>query len=351
MNGVETIRHTAMTLCPYRLPLLLPLLAVFAGCDAGGGAADLLPAGFVAVETLEVRTVDGRTVSGLLGFVTGSRPKRLVVFCHGLGHTVEGSWFGHVRRTVRPDTAVVATNYRDNLAFPVLKGAQDTNTATQLAITRFPSVETVYLLGVSMGGAVSGTALTESMQLTADGSSLYDYWIDIEGVSNLTEIWLGATLVLPEVARQIEDDAGGTPFEVPPEYVRRSPVLRTREMKAGALRAAVVVHAPNDGLVPYEQGRQMALALVAAGIPTQVFNVLRDGDGQSSGTTATGVIAGFFGAEDPNETLGLDLAGHGSERDIGHPVIRAGFEQLARMLDDAYDAATPYAETLVDDGA
>lgn len=336
--------------------LLVTLSAIVLAACGGGGGSDGSEgdagtgAGNSTVQNIQLTTVDGSTVTGLLGHVPGSQPTRLVVFCHGYGHTVEASWLQYVERTVRPDTAVVTTNYRNNLEFPVLKGAQDTIVATQMALARFPSVQTVYLLGVSMGGAVSGTAITESIGLGPNGESLYDYWVNIEGAMNLFETWAEGTVALPEAAAQIEDDAGGTPLTVPQEYVRRSPVLRTQDMKAGGIRAVAALYAFNDGLVPYNQGREISLALIAAQIPTQFTNVLRDADDQTSGTTLTGAISGFFGAEDPNGTLGLNLTGHASEADANHPLMREGFAQLERMLDGSYDETTPYNETLVDDG-
>jgi acetyl esterase/lipase len=331
---------------------LILTAGLLAGCSddsvsAGPGDKD---GKSLVVEAITVATGDNETVSGLLGYMKGTQPTRLVVFCHGYGHTVEGSWRHHVERTVREDTAVITVNYRDNLAFPVLKGAQDTIAATLLAKARFPSVETVYLLGISMGGAISGTAITESMEVTEDGTSLYHYWVDVEGVSMLHETWGAAKAIGHDAAEQIEDDAGGMPMDVPEEYVRRSPALRTQEMAEGGLRAAVVVHGFNDGLVPYNQGREMAQALLAAGIPVQMFNVVRDSDGQTSGTTGTGAIFGAVTGEDPNDTFGLNLSGHGTESDYGHPVIRTGFEQLELLLDGAYDETLPYDEWFVDDG-
>jgi hypothetical protein len=286
--------------------------------------------------------------TGLLGYVEGSQPRRLVVFCHGLGHTVEGSWYQAVLDTVRADTAVVTTNYRDNLKLPVLRAAQDTIAATLYAKQRFPEVETVFLLGVSFGGAVSGTAITESVHVGQGDRGLYDYWVNVEGLSNLIEAWAEGVAVSPEYAAFIEEETGGTPLDALAEYQRRSPALRTQEMAAAGLRAAAVIHDVNDGLVLYNQGRETALALVLAGIPVQFFTVLRSAGGEDPGTTATGALAALLGLDDPNNLI--NLAGHGDEAHYEHPVIRTGFEQLQLMLDGTYDATTPYSEHIVDDG-
>jgi hypothetical protein len=271
--------------------------------------------------------------TGLLAYYADDNPTELIVFCHGLGHNVEDSWRQHVLSTIRPGRVVVTTNYRDNLKFPILRGAHDTIAATLMAKARFPGIRRVYLLGVSMGGAISGTAISESVHVTPDGSGLYDYWVNVEGLSNQFEAWAEASAALPEVAANLEEDAGGRPDQVPEAYVRRSPALRTADMV-------------NDGLVVYNQAREMAAALVGAGIPTRFYNVLRHREGQSAGTTGTGFFGALLGTEDPNR---LNLAGHGSEADAKHPVIRTGFEELERMLDGDYDDALPYDEGYVDE--
>lgn len=287
--------------------------------------------------------------SGLLAYYPGSSPDKLVVFCHGLGHTVQGSWLQYVLRVARPDLVVVTTNYRDNERLPVLRGAHDTIAATLEAKRRFPSVKTVYLLGVSLGGAVSGTAIAESVHVTPDGRSLYDYWIALEPLTNLFEAYPEAALVVPTLARYFEEEAGGPLQAQPDEYQRRSPVLRVREMAAAGLKAVAVVHGVNDGLVTYNQGRELADALLTQRIPVQMYNVLRHADGQDPGTTGTGTLTGAAGANSDPFAF-LQLAGHGSEADGAHPVMRTGFELLQQMLDGGYNFGTPYAEQLVDDG-
>lgn len=339
--------------------LLLLALSACSGSDpagevsAGGGAVVLEniltdASAVQAAAPASTGKSDPGTPTGLLAYVAGSTPTKLVVFCHGLGHNVEDSWTQHVLRTVREDVVVVTTNYRDNLQFPILRGAHDTIAATLAAKARFPSVETVYLLGVSMGGAISGTAIAEAVHVTEDGAGLYDYWVNVEGLTNQFEAWAEASAALPAVAADLEEDAGGTPLEVPGAYERRSPALRSIDMALTRLRAVAIIHAFNDGLVVYNQAREMAVALVAVGVPTQFFNVLRHADGQPQGTTGTGFIGGALGIEDPGQIA--NLAGHGSEADPNHPVIRTGFEQLERMLTGEYEDNLPYFEDLIDDG-
>lgn len=331
-------------------------------CSAGGGDT---AAGSTRTQDLVVEAIttdasavqaaappttgkaDAGQPTGLLAYYRGSAPDKLVVFCHGLHHNVEDDWLQYILRVVRPDIAVVATNYRDNDQLPILRGAHDTIAATLMAKARFPSVKTVYLLGVSLGGAVSGTALTESVHVTPDGRGLYDYWVALEPLSNVFEAYPEAVAALPEAAAALEEETGGTPVTQPEAYQRRSPALRTQDMAAAGLRAVAVVHDVNDGLVTYNQGRELALGLVANRIPVQFTTVLRHAEGQDPGTTGTGTLTGIAGVEDDPLNV-LHLAGHADEADATHPVMREGFELLQQMLDGSYDFTTPYRESVVD---
>ncbi len=296
---------------------------------------------------------------GLLVFRKDEQPTRLVVFAHGIGHNVRSSWLPHMQRELRlarhyentpGNVAFVSTDYRDNYGFPTLRGAYDIIAATEYALEKFPSIETVYLFGVSMGGAVSGTAIVESAAISDDGSSLFDYWIDVEGVSQLAETYSEAkaageatgNATALAAASGIERDTGGTPVECPLAYQRRSPALHAAQMQLGGIKAATVIHPVNDGLVPYNQGREMASALTTAGIATQFFTVVGIPEGQNPGSTGTGTLGA--GDVDP----ALNLAGHGSEADAYHPVMRAAFEQLRKMLDGSYNETVPYFECIVD---
>jgi hypothetical protein len=294
---------------------------------------------------------------GILVYKRNESPTRLVVFAHGIGHTVRKSWLPHMLREIRlaqslennpGDVAFVSTDYRDNLGFPTLRGAHDTVAATLYAMEKFPSIETVYMYGVSMGGSISGTAIIESKAVTADGSSLYDYWLDVEGVSQLIETYTEAAAVasISETAAQakagIERDTGGTPVTCPLAYARRSPAYHAAEMKLAGIRAATVIHAVNDGLVPHNQGRLMASGLTTSLIPTQFFTIVGIPAYQDPGSTGTGTLGA--GDLDPY----LNLAGHGSEAQAYHPVMRVAFENMRKMLDGSYNETLPYFECVVD---
>ena len=119
-------------------------------------------------------------------------------------------------------------------------------------------------------------------------------------------------------------------------------------MAASGIRAVSLIQPLNDGLVGYNQVQEMAAALVLAGIPVQVTNVLRHAEGQDSGTDLTGLLADTIGIDDPNDQL--RLAGHADEADAAHPVMRRGFEILEELLDGVYDETIPFMEHILDEG-
>lgn len=274
--------------------------------------------------------VDGRPATGLVGIPAG-QPLGLAVFCHGYGETVE-AWRGHLLAAAERGYLAVAMDY--DPWFGLAEGAAWTNAAA-LHLADGHDVEQVLLLGVSMGSGVSGMALAEAPQ-RADGSDLYDAWVDVEGLVMLAETWVEAVRFEPAAAQQIEQETGGTPLQVPQEYVRRSPALRPLDIRE-RVEGVVIVHALNDGRVPYNQGREMAATLRAAAVPTDVYNVLR-GDADELGRTATDVL----GLPNP-----LGLAGHAWEGSSTHPVMATALDRLWGLLEGSY---TPLAgEFIVDE--
>lgn len=300
------------------LALLLPLLPPALGDD---GRIEPVPYTIV---------VDGVAAHGLLGEPLGP-PKALIVMCHGYGNTVDGAWRTHLSVAAGKGYLAVAMDYSP--FFDVDRGAAESNAAA-LDLAGRHGLATVVLLSVSMGGAVCGTALAEAPQ-RPDGSDLYDWWFQVEGVSMLHETWAEAFAIGHPAAGQIEAETGGTPLEVPLEYARRSFALRPLDVR-DHVRGIVTIHAANDGLVPHNQGREAAATLRAAGVPLDFYTVLR-GDPAEQGTTGTGAL----GLPNP-----LDLAGHAWEGSQTHPVMRAA---LARMYDLLAGGPEPLAgEFIVD---
>ncbi|MGB0652861.1 MAG: alpha/beta hydrolase family protein [Thermoplasmatota archaeon] len=250
----------------------------------------------------------------------------LVVMAHGYTHNATGSWWPHMEQVVAHGAAALAMDFRDNNGFPVLRGAQDMNDATAEALDRLEAagfeIDRVIAFGVSMGGAVSGTAVAEA-------PGLYDLWFNVEGVTVLYETWAEASAALPAAAAAIERDTGCSFAVCPQEFLRRSPAHRAGDMVDGGLTAAYTIHAAYDGLVPYDQGAQMAVAAAAAGLPHQLVTVLRGEEGTDQDTTPG---SHALGKENEVEAL-HGLSGHGTESDASQAVMATAFDLLWDVLD------------------
>jgi len=255
-------------------------------------------------------------------------PKGIVVFFHGIGHTAE-DWAGaHLEDEAQASRVItVAMDYGEHDvdgSWQVLAGAEASVAAAQALQAACPMATTTVAYGVSMGGNSSGLALAEH-------AGVFDWWFAIEGAHNMLETYLEATAVAVsgnETATAakagIETEAGGTPAEVPDHYARRVNVLRAPDIAASGIRGVVMVHAVDDGLVPYNQSREMAAALRGLGIPVE-FTTATTTDGGEPGTTADSYVP--VEHEQP-------FAGHANEDSTTHVVGRLGFERLRALFAD-----------------
>lgn len=282
--------------------------------------------------------VGGDTARGLYA-VPRRRSDTLVVYAHGYGHSSE-SWRQHLLDTVeRTGAAALAMDYRgtrfvgddDGDGVPstrgwrVAEGAADSITAAQ-AFEQRCDIDTIILMGVSMGGNAAGLALAER-PTGMDGGPLFDWWVQVEGASNVIETYQGARLLAPANAfaanaqADIEEEMGGTFEEVPDVYAERSVVLRVPDIVASGVRGAFVVHAVEDGLVPYNQAVELVGALRQADVPTDLYTVGTRDEQSEAGTT----ITSYAGADSP-------FAGHASERSTTHLVMRTAFAIVDELV-------------------
>ena len=307
--------------------------------------------------------VNGETATGHYALPTG-QPKGLVVFAHGYGHT-SYSWIEHMKTAAREhDVIAVAMDYRgltwlgdtdgdglpNSRGWPARKGAEDLIAAAQLFQGLCPTIDKTALMGVSMGGNMSGLAAALAKDAKrSDGQPLFDYWINVEGVSNLIETYNEARLVglsgnafAKQAQADIEAETGGTFETRSSEYVARCVVCRIADIKASGVRGVIVIHGFDDGLVPYNQAREMVAALVGARIPTDMFSIARRSPQSERETTATGYVGNQV---DKNYTS--PLAGHASEKSTTHIVMVTAFERLWALM-DGNQVPGPYREFLVD---
>lgn len=115
------------------------------------------------------------------------------------------------------------------------------------------------------------------------------------------------------------------------------------DIEASGIKGVVVVHGVDDGLVPYNQGREMATLLANSGIDTDMYTVGRKSPESESETTASGHVMSNV---DPNYRS--PLAGHASEKSKTHIVMVTAFERLWSLVDDGQEPGGPYREFFVD---
>jgi len=291
--------------------------------------------------------VDGEPATGLFAVPDGP-PRGLVVFAHGYSHTAE-SYREHLTRTAKQDGVIaVAMDYRGTQlvdgtheggqplarGWPVTEGAEDSVAAAQL-FERRCRVETVVIYGLSMGGNVSGLAAATGAD-RKDGSPLFDIWIDVEGATNVIETYQAARLIAitgepfaVQAVEDIEEQTGGTFEEVPGAYLERAVVTRGRDIAASGIEGVILVHGVEDGLVPYNQSREMTEALRANGVPAELYSVLTRAEDSESGITITGT------ALDGTGTYESPFAGHASDTSTTHTVPVTAFELLSQVIDGA----------------
>ena len=221
------------------------------------------------------------------------KPTGLVIFDHGYGHT-SWSWTKHMDNAADRGLIAVTPDYRgiefkgdsngdglpESRGWDVMAGAQDTVAAAQYFERNCPSIEKIIVMGVSMGGNTSGLAVAMAAEeRRSNGDPLFDYWVDVEGAVNVIETYFGARALAPvnefaaNAQADIEREMGGTFEENPSEYQNHAVVSHIEEIKASGVKGVVLIHGLDDGLVPYNQSREMVAELTAAEIPYNMFTV------------------------------------------------------------------------------
>lgn len=293
------------------------------------------------------------------------RPTQMVIMMHGHHHN-SCAWRNHLREAASHGAVAVAMDYTGqslsqtdapstNAGWFVQEGADDSIEAARYFLRRYPSIRKVFLFGVSMGGNSSGLAAASKRAVRLDGTTpLFDYWIAAEGVHDLTQEYLIARSLAPanasaaEVVPEIEEENGGAIESVPEAYLAKTNVLHAADMAGNGLEGAVLVHGVDDGLVPTNQSREMAIALRAVGVPVELDTVVGRGGAEDGTTLSSIALAPLFSAaglpayESP-------LAGHGGEDSDTQLVIRTALGRLFDLM--AGGTLPPYRERVLPDGA
>jgi pimeloyl-ACP methyl ester carboxylesterase len=254
------------------------------------------------------------------------KPRGLVVFAHGHRHSAI-LWRDNLRVAARRDDVVaVAMDYRhqdtdldkqsptygSSTDWRVIEGAVDSIAAGKHMMRRCKRLKKrpAVLYGVSMGSNATGIALARRPERPG-GRPLFDYWFNIEGVTDVvleykaTRAVSGIDPQSAEIVAGMEEDFGGAYEERPEVYERHSPINLGPEIARSGVKGAVAVAATDDLLI-YPQSRTMAARLREVGVPTQFFTV---------------------------NPVGAAV-GHGLEIDRTHPVIETGFDRLKALFKD-----------------
>jgi hypothetical protein len=293
-------------------------------------------------ERLSSMTDDGIGLASALGLPDGryalpqtGTPTQLVVMFHGHGND-SCSWRKHLQDAAARGAVAFAMDYVDrrpgveNYGWFMRRAAADSLAAADYFLRAYPSITEVFAMGISMGGNASGLAIAAQATRPDGTTPLFDYWVDVEGVNNLTEEYGVIRAVAPGVSdaalaqQEIEEENGGALEERPDNYAELTNVSRAPDMST--LSGAVVVNGVDDGLVTTDQSPQMADALNAVGVPTHRYTVLLRGDGEG-GSTASCIP--FSSAGLPCPTM---FAGHGWEGSDTQLVIKTGFDRLWLLM-------------------
>ncbi|MHB8606037.1 MAG: alpha/beta hydrolase [Thermoplasmatota archaeon] len=269
------------------------------------------------VHPITLTDANGRdTFTGYEAMPIGA-PVAIVVVGHGYGHTAS-DWQAHLAEMASHGAVAIAMDYGN---WQVSYGAKALIAARDVEVAAHPGIPVV-LVGVSMGGAMTGLALREAP------AGAFDVWMVSEGVSRLDETYVEANAAAT-IAPIAKSSVTEIEAECPDATARaqcladRSFALHPDALAASGLKAAWVVHDVNDGLVPYDQALQSFAALTAATHATAFTTVLRGPCGDT-GTTLTG----YAGESDV-----ACLAGHSDESSDTQAVIRTSLDLVDAYLD------------------
>lgn len=342
---------------------LLAALAVLAGAIPAAASPKNIPPGQLeriqchddedTAKALQI-PVDGEVATGRYALPAQKNPTTLIVNAHGYGHD-SASWVDHMRRAATEHGVVSVTmdyrgTYRDKngnvRGWFVKEGAGDMIAATKIFQAECPSITQTIIFGVSMGGNSSGLAVARaSREDNAEDDPLFDYWFNIEGAVNVLETYAGASVLAPfnsfaaNAKADIEQEMGGkTIAQDPAGYADLAVVSHVDEIAASGVKGIVMVHAIEDGLVPYNQSREFVPMLLSSGLPVEMYTAGRH-EGES-GTT----ISGYSGRKES------PFAGHASETSTRHIVMATALARLWELVEDEAGVET-YMEYFVDPAA
>jgi pimeloyl-ACP methyl ester carboxylesterase len=276
---------------------------------------------------------------GLAGRYTlpAKAPSALVVFAHGY-RSWSGAWEkAMVEASSKHNAIAVAVDYRGlkpateyHGGWPAAAGSEDVAKVASTFTRLCHGLATTAVFSVGMGGDVAGLAM-------AHHPSAFTYWVDVEGATDLYDLWSslsavggpclpsgqclpGANTYFAVVRSDLETAAGGPPYEAKAGFDAMDAMTQLRSVSGLGLRGAAVVHAAADGTVLVTEAAAMTALLHELAVPTDLYAVGRGNGGPDQ------TLSGDVGVD-------LPLAGHEPDGATGDLVIRTGLSALWGMVD------------------
>lgn len=287
-----------------------------------------------------------------------------MVFAHGYGRW-SAAWRPHIERvTAELGVAAVAMDYRGTVLPPdggttgargwqVREGAADSIAVAQALLLACPSIDQVTLFSVSMGSNAAGLALARQ-PVRADGTTpLFDWWLNLEGAVASHETYLAARALAAsgnqlavEVTQDIERQNGGPIEEQPAAYREMSVVSHAEAIATSGVQGVLHVHGLEDGLVPYDQARELSEQLRVHGLPQEFVTLLRRDPDNAPDQQNDNLTNYVVRPVDP--AYDSPFAGHGDERFADNDVMATGFARLGDLVGGVPISAC--AEVVLDAG-
>jgi hypothetical protein len=266
-------------------------------------------------------------------------PKTLVVIAHGY-RSWSGAWQKAMAEAASKHNAIaVAVDYRGLQSadeyyggWPAAAGSQDLAKAASTFRKLCPGITSTTLFSVGMGSDAAGLAI-------AHNPSLFTYWVDAEGATDLYGLWSTLSAVggpcfptgtcLPGLdtyyavtRHDLEVAAGGAPYQAKAGFDALDAATQLRSAGSLGLKGAAVVHAVEDGSVLSFESAETTALMHSKSVPTDVYTVGQSGGGQDQ--TLTGDAG--YGSTDP-------MAGYEPDGSNGGIVIRTALTALWGMVD------------------
>ena len=266
------------------------------------------------------------------------KPRALVVVAHGYSWTA-ATWQTKLRAIAKRDRAIaVAPDFRglkfkpSEYGFPKSRGIPLRNAIADLKaygrhyVKKCKSVKTVVLVGYSIGGIYSGNTLMHHPKRPGGKRRLFDYYVGMEAIEDVFgEFKLANAFKDDPFIKGAIDDAsaelGGTIDEKPAAYHRVSPIEHIKAIRRSGIRGVILVHGIDDGLVPYNQAKDMTKALRKGHVKTDLYTAYKRRPGDTPDTT----LSGRLGQPSGNTGHAPDWATH-------HLVPATGLHALRDLL-------------------